>query len=202
MIKSKRELSFYIMADTMMNRGYFKPSLKERIKRFFIKDDILMFLKLMRKCQYYSQWGGVMNLYYRIKYSKLSKKLGFSIGYDTFGYGLVIPHYGTIVVGNSNRCGNYCVLHTSTCISDNGKTIGNALYLSTGAKLTSKIEIGDNVSVGANSVVNKSFPEGNIMIAGAPARLIKPMEAWYIRDGKSYEDKMKAVEELKLKMKL
>lgn len=202
MIKSKRELSFYIMADTMMNRGYFKPSLTERIKHFFIKDDILTFLKLMRKCQYYSQLGGVMNLYYRIKYSNLSKKLGFSIGYDTFGYGLVIPHYGTIVVGNSNRCGNYCVLHTSTCISDNGKTIGNALYLSTGAKLTSKIEIGDNVSVGANSVVNKSFPEGNIMIAGAPARLIKPMDAWYIRDGKSYEDKMNAVEELKLKMKL
>lgn len=186
----------------MMNRGYFKPSLTERIKHFFIKDDILTFLKLMRKCQYYSQLGGVMNLYYRIKYSNLSKKLGFSIGYDTFGYGLVIPHYGTIVVGNSNRCGNYCVLHTSTCISDNGKTIGNALYLSTGAKLTSKIEIGDNVSVGANSVVNKSFPEGNIMIAGAPARLIKPMDAWYIRDGKSYEDKMNAVEELKLKMKL
>ena len=186
----------------MMNRGYFKPSLTERIKHFFIKDDILTFLKLMRKCQYYSQLGGVMYLYYRIKYSNLSKKLGFSIGYDTFGYGLVIPHYGTIVVGNSNRCGNYCVLHTSTCISDNGKTIGNALYLSTGAKLTSKIEIGDNVSVGANSVVNKSFPEGNIMIAGAPARLIKPMDAWYIRDGKSYEDKMNAVEELKLKMKL
>lgn len=58
MIKSKRELSFYIMADTMMNRGYFKPSLTERIKRFFIKDDILTFLKLMRKCQYYSQLGG------------------------------------------------------------------------------------------------------------------------------------------------
>lgn len=58
MIKSKRELSFYIMADTMMNRGYFKPSLTERIKHFFIKDDILTFLKLMRKCQYYSQLGG------------------------------------------------------------------------------------------------------------------------------------------------
>ena len=58
MIKSKKELSFYIMADSMMNRGYFKPSLKERVKNTFIKDDILRFLKLMRKCQYYSQFGG------------------------------------------------------------------------------------------------------------------------------------------------
>ena len=42
----------------MMNRGYFKPSLKERIKRIFMNDDILTFLKLMRKCQYYSHSGG------------------------------------------------------------------------------------------------------------------------------------------------
>ena len=202
MIKTKKELLFYIMADTMMNRGYFKPSLKERIKRIFMKDEILTFLKLMRKCQYYNHSGGVKFAYYRIKYGKLSKKLGFSIGYNVFGYGLIIPHYGTIVVGGSNKCGNYCVLHTSTCITDNGKTIGDAFYLSTGAKVTSKVTIGDNVSVGANSVVNKPFVEGNIMIAGAPAKHIKPMDAWYIRDGKSFIDKVKAVEQLKLKMKI
>lgn len=46
------------MADTMMNRGYFKPSIKERVKRLILKDDILSFLKLMRKCQYYSHSGG------------------------------------------------------------------------------------------------------------------------------------------------
>lgn len=58
MIKTKKELLFYIMADTMMNRGYFNPSLKERIKRIFMKDEILTFLKLMRKCQYYNHSGG------------------------------------------------------------------------------------------------------------------------------------------------
>ena len=57
MIKSKQELLFYVMADTMMNRGYFKPSFKECLKRVFIKDHILTFLKLMRKCQYYSHRG-------------------------------------------------------------------------------------------------------------------------------------------------
>lgn len=113
-----------------------------------------------------------------------------------------MPHYGTIVVGGSNRCGNYCVLHTSTCITDNGKTIGDALYLSTGAKITSKVTLGNNISVGANSVVNKSFIESNMMIAGAPAKLIKPMDAWYIRDGQSYLHRVKAVEEFKNKMKL
>ena len=202
MIKSKRELSFYIMADTMMNRGYFKPSFKECLKRVFIKDHILTFLKLMRKCQYYSHRGGVKYIYYRIRYDRLSEKLGFSIGYNSFGYGLVIPHYGTIVVGGSNKCGNYCVLHTSTCITDNGKTIGDALYLSTGAKITSKVTLGDNISVGANSLVNKSLVDSNVMIAGAPSRVIKSMAAWYIRDGQLYSDRVEAVENLKQKMNL
>ena len=94
------------------------------------------------------------------------------------------------------------MLHTSTCITDNGKTIGDAFYLSTGAKVTTKVTIGDNVSVGANSVVNKPFVDGNIMIAGTPAKMIKPMDAWYIRDGKSFEDKVNAIENLKIKMKI
>ena len=59
-----------------------------------------------------------------------------------------------------------------------------------------------DISVGANSVVNKSLPEGNVMIAGAPAKVIKPAEPWYIRDGKSFTDKVKAIEELRTKMKL
>ncbi len=52
----------------------------------------------------------------------LGMKLGYSIGYKCFSYGLVLPHYGTIVVGNSNRIGKYAVLHTSTCITAGKKT--------------------------------------------------------------------------------
>lgn len=146
--------------------------------------------------------GGVKYAYYYALYNRISKKLGFSIGYNVFGYGLVIPHYGTIVVGGNNRCGNYCVLHTSTCITGNGKVIGDAFYLSTGAKVTSKVVLGDNVSVGANSVVNKSVIDGNVMIAGAPAKVIKSTVAWYIRDGESFSSKVNAIENLKQKMKL
>lgn len=48
---------------------------------------------------------------------RLSRKLGLSIGYDVCDYGLVIPHCGTIVVGNINRIGPYAVLHTSLTLS-------------------------------------------------------------------------------------
>ncbi len=143
----------------------------------------------------------LLGIYHYFRFRRLGIKLGFTIGPKVFGYGLVIPHYGTIVVGGSNRIGNYAVLHTSTCISDNGKEIGDAMYLATGAKITSRIYLGNNVSIGANSIVNKSF-ESNIMIAGSPARKIKDTEAWYVRDGESYTRKVQLIEELKSSMNL
>lgn len=41
-----------------------------------------------------------------------------------------------------------------------------------GATLFGKIVIGDDVMIGANSVVNKSFPNEHCRIAGVPARVI------------------------------
>lgn len=191
------------MADMMMNRDKYTWSFIDRIKHIILPDYVMMYLRSLRYCQYYADckrdtppYLYPLILFHKIRFRKLSLKLGFSIGCQTLGYGVVIPHYGTIVIGGSNRLGNYAVLHTSTCISDNGKVIGNALYLSTGAKITTKVIIGDNVSVSANSVVNKSF-ESNMLIAGAPAKHIKDENAWYIRDGEKYSAKVNKIEKLK-----
>lgn len=129
-------------------------------------------------------------------------KLGFSIGYKCFGYGLVIPHYGTIVVGDSNRCGNYCVLHTSTCISGErgGKIIGNALYLSTGVKIFKPITLGDNVQIGCNSVVNKTFTDDDILLVGMPAVIKKNVTPWYVGwEAEQWHDK---IEKLRVALNL
>lgn len=202
-IKSREELSFYLMADRMMNRGVFRPSLKNRLTSFITPDYMMQWLSAMRHVSYYGQLRDGVNLPYicwLIKYRRLSMKLGLSISVDVFGYGLVIPHYGTIVVGAKPRIGNYAVLHTSTCISDNGKVIGDGLYLSTGAKITSEITLGNNISIGANSVVNKSFLDNNALIAGMPARYIEEKDAWYMEDSK-YLWRHQQVEQLKLRMK-
>ena len=202
-ISTKKELSFYIRADRMMNRGKFIYSWKDRFKQLLTPDYIMDYLETMRKCAYYERANRFLKLYYSLRYKRLGIKLGFSIDYHVCGYGLVIPHYGTIVVGGGgNKLGNYCVLHTSTCISANGKSIGDALYLATGAKITTRVVLGNSVSVGANSLVNKSFPEGNLLLGGMPAIKIKDSQPWYIRDGKEYENKVKAVEEEKARMRL
>lgn len=202
MINSKKELSFYLKADRMMNRGTFVYSFKYRLIHWIYPDYIMSYLEAMRKYSYYRHVNSMLKYYYYYKYKKLGLKLGFSIGYDVFGYGLVIPHYGTIVVGNSNKIGNYAVLHTSTCISDNGKKIGDGLYCSTGVKITKKIILGNNCSIGANSLVNKDFQEDGILLGGIPANFIRKSDAWYVRDGQAYINKVNSVEKLKSIMDL
>ena len=200
-ITSKKQLDFFIAADRMINRGNFHLLLSEHIKHIFMPDNIMNYLIAMRKTSFYNYKKGkginskLKYLYYHRRYCRLGEKLGFSIGYNVFGYGLRIPHYGTIVVGGSNRIGNYAVLHTSICISNNGKDIGDGLYCSTGAKITSPLTLGNNISIGANSLVNKSYNGDNALIGGVPAVFIKEEEAWYIRDHNDH--KVNEIEKLR-----
>lgn len=206
-ITSNKHLQFSLQADMMMNRGYFKESLKQRLVHLISPDYIMDFLKAMRRVQYYSNrnstLGGVIFLYInKLRFFRISRKLGFSIGYEVFDYGLVIPHYGTIVVGNTNRIGPYAILHTSTCITDTGRTIGKGLCLSTGAKITGGEVIGDHIVVAANSVITKSFPEGNALLVGMPATIKNHLPEWYSALRGEYLRRVDAVENLKKKMEL
>ncbi len=53
MIKNRKELKFYLMADRMMNRGVFTKSIKDRFLHLFFPDPIMKTLEAMRKSDYY-----------------------------------------------------------------------------------------------------------------------------------------------------
>ena len=179
MIKTKKELDFYLKTDLMMNRGAFKKSLKVRLKDIIVPDYIMEYLKCLRKAEYYKNCrGGALKYFYEYKLSKLEIKLGFSIAKNVFGYGLVIPHFGTIVVGSGNQIGNYAVLHTCICITAGNKQIGNGLYCSTGARILGDVSVGDSVTVGANAVLNHSVGS-NSLVVGIPALKKRDEEDWY-----------------------
>jgi serine O-acetyltransferase len=208
MILYRKELKFYITADRIIAGKPIKFSGKDFLKDVLIPNHILRYLRSMRFVAFYSNTKknkalSIKYIYHNIRFKKLGLKLGFSIGYNSFGYGLLIPHYGTIIVNVGIRAGNYCVLHTSTCIGGSNKTIGNGLYLSSGGLIMGKnIILGDNISIAANSLVNSSFLESNILLAGSPAINKRPSLPWYERDGEIYNIRKKNIEELKTKMGL
>lgn len=195
----------------MINRGYFKPSLLKKVVQLVNPDIVVDFLCSMRKYSYYSHQKGLFNHlwggYYKAKFLKLSKKCGFSIGADCFGYGLLIHHYGTIVCGSNNRIGNFAALNTSVCITQNASQIGDFFFIGTGAVISKGVQLGNNVKVAANSVVTKSFTGNDIVLAGQPGVVKKISSNTWIDDydnvsGTIWGDRYKKIMELKQKMGL
>ena len=121
-------------------------------------------------------WNFIRRLLY-LRYIRLGRKLGFSIGFNCFGEGLAIWHWGTIVVNDAARIGKFAQLSVGVNIGKNHKNevpqIGDYFWAGPGAKLFGGIILGDNVKVGANAVVNKSFPEGNCTLVGVPAHKVE-----------------------------
>jgi serine O-acetyltransferase len=93
------------------------------------------------------------------------------------GKGFYINHFGSIFIGAVSIGDNCNISHEVTMgVAGRGQskglpTIGNRVYIAPGAKLIGKIEVGDDVAIGANSVVTKSIPDCAV-VAGAPATVI------------------------------
>lgn len=127
--------------------------------------------------------GSLRLTFYKVVWKRLSYKLGYTIPPNCIGAGLLLPHYGTIIITPKAKIGENCVIHCCVNIGINSRgennkgapVIGNNVYISPGAKLFGGIMIGDNVIIGANAVVNKSFPS-NVVIAGCPAKIVKQIE--------------------------
>jgi serine O-acetyltransferase len=100
------------------------------------------------------------------------------------GYGLSLPHYGSIVINANCKIGENCRIQNNVNIgapggSNKAPIIGNNVYIGPGAVIYGDIVIADNCYIGANAVVNKSFTEPYSVIAGVPAKLVKIEErAW------------------------
>ena len=178
MINSKHDFLEYLKCDS--------EALGCKEKKFPIggtRYRIWKYQVLLRKLEYYTNckkefYLKPYKLYLKWKFRRLSIRYGYEIPINTFGKGLSIAHIGTIVVNGATKIGDNCRIHTCVNIgtkagySNKAPNIGNNVYIGPGAKIFGDITIGDSVVIGANSVVNKSFIENDISIAGIPAQKI------------------------------
>lgn len=88
-----------------------------------------------------------------------------SIGKGTY----IAPNVGIITAN-----------HSLEDISKHGTpkpvTLGERCWIGMNAMILPGVSLGDNTVVGAGSVVTKSFPEGNCVIAGNPAKMIRVLK--------------------------
>jgi serine O-acetyltransferase len=106
---------------------------------------------------------------------------GVVIGKEVeIGPGFCISH-GSVVIDGVTRIGKNCSvnpyvtigLSTSSKVglSLRGPTIGDNVYVGTGARVLGPVKIGDNAKIGANAVVLVDVPD-NYTAVGVPARVI------------------------------
>lgn len=90
---------------------------------------------------------------------------GIEIGSGTF----IAPNVGLISQ-------NHSITNPSERGRGGGVHLGKNCWVGMNSTILPGVVLGDHTVVGAGSVVTKSFPEGNCVIAGNPAKIIKTLE--------------------------
>ncbi|MBM7865914.1 serine O-acetyltransferase [Heliobacterium gestii] len=104
------------------------------------------------------------------------------------GEGLFIDHGMGVVIGETAEVGDNVTIYQGVTLGGTGKekgkrhpTIGNNVVVSSGARVLGSITIGDDVKIGAGSVVLKPVPP-NCTVVGVPGRIV-------VRDGVNVRDR-------------
>lgn len=151
-----------------------------------IKSTLEVFLYPSFRAQFYHK---ISKYFYRHKMYFLARlisefakrKTGIEIHPGaTIGKNLFIDHGTGVVIGQTAIIGNDVTMFHGVTLGGTGNektkkrhpTIGNNVFIGSGAKVLGNITIGDNVKIGANAVVLKNV-EKNRTIVGIPGYVVK-----------------------------
>lgn len=157
--------------------------IKSDLMRYYGKYDNLTFLKAFLgdrtfrfQCAFrLCQDTGIKKLIGKVLYKISRTKYQIQLPQATkVGYGLFISHGGPIVVNPHVVIGNNCNLSQFTTIGSNldrGAVIGDNTYIGPNVCIVEDVKIGNNVTIGAGSVVTKDIPD-NATAVGNYAKVI------------------------------
>jgi serine O-acetyltransferase len=100
------------------------------------------------------------------------------------GKGFFIDHGMGVVIGETTEIGDNCVLFHNVTLGGTGKhkqkrhpTLGNNVFVGTGATLLGPLNVGNNVRIGANAFIIMHDVPDNCTVVGSPGKIV-------IMDGK------------------
>lgn len=184
MIKTKEDLEYYLERD---NNGWGHKSFYYRFikklggsENYYIKE----FFRVLRCYEYRLNCGGYIKLYWKFRYNHYRNKAQMYVAPNTIGPGVTLVHPGYLRVDEWIKIGENCTILPNVffgkrrSMDDNNNVriiVGDNVYISTGVIVLGPVTIGNNVIIGAGSVVNKDIPS-NCVVAGVPAKIIKRNE--------------------------
>jgi len=110
---------------------------------------------------------------------RMSFRFGISIPTATqIDAGFYIGHFSGIIVSPHAVIGKNCNISqgVSLGVTNRGDRagapiIGDNVYIGPGAKIIGRINVGNNVAIGANSVITKDIPDNSVVV-GVPGKVI------------------------------
>lgn len=121
---------------------------------------------------------------YRFLRTKMSRRYLMQIPINVVEKGLLIFHVAPMIL-NAKHIGMNCMMGPNVNMVAQGHTgdscvLGDNIAIGAGVTIVGGVTIADGIAIGANSLVNKSFDEPGITIAGNPAKKInsRPSSSW------------------------
>ncbi|MCI8608475.1 MAG: serine O-acetyltransferase [Firmicutes bacterium] len=97
----------------------------------------------------------------------------------TIGRRCFIDHGMAVIIGETTEIGDDVTIYQGVTLGGTGKdtgkrhpTIGNRVVISSGAKVLGPFKVGDDVKIGAGSVVLKEVPSG-CTVVGIPGTIVR-----------------------------
>lgn len=174
MIETKKQLKEFINYEKIL---YGKKHKYVLLPRMSEKSIIWKYICLLRLEEYsYNTNHKLRYIFYKFLRLKMSRKYLIQIPKNVVDKGLKIFHVSPTII-NAKKIGKNLMLGPNVYMVAQGRTgdsptLGDDIAIGASATLVGGINLASGIAIGANSLVNKSFEEENITIAGNPAKKI------------------------------
>lgn len=144
----------------------------------------IKFIKILRLAQYYKNTSKLKYLYYKLLHRKMMFKYGYQIPINTsIGRGFYLGHFGNVVINGNTKIGKNVNIANGVTIGRTNRgdkkgypTIGDNVWIGANSVIVGDVNIGNNVLVAPLTYINVDIPSNSIVL-GNPAKIISRQDA-------------------------